>query len=89
MHYELIINEIEAVRSCLERMCNHQVLLFLVKLRKIINVLTGVNTIRNTETKIEMKSFQVLTSKEMSLNHLKVLDRFASNGELNSGSDIF
>ena len=89
MHYKFIINKIEAVRSGLERMGNHQVLLFLVKFRKIIDVLTGVDTVRNAETKIKMKSFQVLTSKEMSLNHSKVLDRLTSNGELNCGSDIF
>ena len=88
VHDESVVNKIKAVRSCLEWVCNHQLLLFLVKFGKFVNMFTRINTTWNAEAEIEIESFQVLTPEEMSFYHPKVFDRFTSNCKLNSGSNI-
>ena len=87
MHNQLVINEVEAVRSCLKWVLNHQIDRCLVKLRKFIDMFASVFAVRYAEAKVEIESFQMLVSEEVPFYHPKVLDWSASDAELDCGTN--
>ena len=53
--------------------------------RELINILASVDTVGNTETKVEVKALDQTILEEVSLNHSESFDGLVANGELDSG----
>lgn len=88
MHNQLILNKIETIRSRLKRIRNHLLHQIGRQTGKLVNMLTSIPRIRNTETKLKVERLQQFVAKKVALYHAKSVDRTRSNREFHPGTNM-
>ena len=87
VHHQLVVHKVEAVGPSLEGVPHHLIDCVLGQLRKLVNVLAAVQTIRNAEPKIKVECFEMLIPEEVTLNHPELGHWLPSNPELHGGAN--
>lgn len=82
VHDELVVHEVERVRSRLVRVGGHFFDELLTQLGEFVNVFTGVARVGYTEAEFEIESFQQLITEKMSLDHTETRNGPVANREL-------
>lgn len=72
VHYQLVVDEVKAVRTGLIGIFNHQTNDILRKLGKLIDVLASVPAARDAEAEIKVKIFQQAFPEVVPLDHPEV-----------------
>lgn len=84
MHNQPIVYEIERIRTGLERILHHLLAQIVVQHRKIVDVLAGVQRVRNTEAEREIERLQHSILIEMLFDHSKVVYRLVADREFDA-----
>ena len=87
VHHQLVVHKVEAVGASLEGVPHHLIDCVLGQLRKLVNVLAAVQTIRNAEPKIKVECFEMLIPEEVTLDHPELGHWLPPDPELHSGAN--
>ena len=86
MHHQLVVHEVEAVRTSFEWVFYHELDGVWVQFWELVDVFACILTVGNTEAKIKVKSLEMSIPEEVTFNHPEVIDRFGSYIKLHRGS---
>ena len=87
VHHKFIIYKVEAVWARLEGVLHHHIDCLLGQLGELVNVLAAVQTVRDAETKVKIKCFEMLISEKVSLDHPELVEGLHSDFELYCGTN--
>ena len=73
VHYQLVVDKVEAVGARLERILDHDGNRLLVEPGELVDVLAGVLAVGDAEPKVKVEGLEVLVPEKVSLYHAKIL----------------
>ena len=82
MHYKFSVHEIERIGLCFKWVRNHLPYGFGFQSREIVNVLDGVFTVGNAESKVKVERFEKFVAEKMPFDHSELINRFGSHAEI-------
>merc|ERR1719376_150599 len=88
VHYQLVVDEVEAVRLRFVRVVHHLFYCFVVQGGKLVYLLAGVARLGNAESEVEVEALQQPVFVVVALDHAELLHRFPANFKLHCGTDV-